>query len=101
MDDCHVFLRYPPPWRQFTELAAISRIVARALDRAGLKNTPSRGAHLLRHSAARAMLEDGASLETIGTVLRHRSVSTTANYVKVDTAALREIAQVWPEDRPC
>lgn len=47
------------------------------------------------------MLEDGASLETIGTVLRHRSVSTTANYAKVDTGALRDIAQAWPEGRAC
>lgn len=101
VDDPHVFLRYAPPWRPFTESAAISKIVARALDRAGLTNTPSRGAHLLRHSAARAMLENGASLETIGTVLRHRSVSTTANYAKVDLDALRGIAQAWPEDRPC
>jgi site-specific recombinase XerD len=101
VDDSHVFLRYAPPQRPFTESAAISKIVARALDRAGLTNTPSRGAHLLRHSAARAMLEDGASLETIGTVLRHRSVSTTANYAKVDLDALRGIAQAWPEDRPC
>lgn len=101
VDDPHVFLRYAPPWRPFTESAAISKIVARALDRAGLTNAPSRGAHLLRHSAARAMLENGASLETIGTVLRHRSVSTTANYAKVDLDALRGIAQAWPEDRPC
>ena len=101
VDDPHVFLRYAPPWRPFTESVAISKIVARALDRAGLENTPSRGAHLLRHSAARAMLEDGASLETIGTVLRHRSISTTANYAKVDIEALRGIAQVWPEGRTC
>lgn len=101
VDDPHVFLRYAPPWRPFTESAAISKIVASALDRAGLTNTPSRGAHLLRHSAARAMLEDGASLEIIGTVLRHKSVSTTANYAKVDLDALRGIAQAWPEKRPC
>lgn len=101
VNDSHVFLRYAPPWRPFTESAAISKIVARALDRAGLADTPSRGAHLLRLSAARAMLEDGASLETIGTVLRHRSISTTANYAKVDIAALRGIAQAWPEVASC
>lgn len=101
VDDPHVFLRYAPPWRPFTESAAISKIVARAIDRAKLGNTPSRGAHLLRHSAARALLEDGASLETIATMLRHRSVETTANYAKVDIDALRGIAQAWPEAGPC
>lgn len=99
--DRHVFLRSLPPWRPFTESTAISGIVARAIDRAGLVNTPSRGAHLLRHSAARSMLENGATLEMIGAVLRHRTVATTAIYVKVDTGALREIAQPWPGERSC
>lgn len=101
VDDPHVFLRYAPPWRPFTESAAISKIVARAIDRAGLVGVPSRGAHLLRHSAARAALEDGASLETIGTMLRHRSVETTARYAKVDLDALGAIAQPWPEAGRC
>lgn len=101
VDDPHVFLRYAAPWRPFTESAAISKIVRRAIGRAGLVDVPSRGAHLLRHSAARALLEDGASLETIGTVLRHRSIETTATYAKVDLDALRGIAQPWPEAGRC
>ncbi|TWB53099.1 phage integrase family protein [Rhizobium sp. ERR 922] len=39
-------------------------IVRRALDRAEIKNT-HRGAHVLRHSAATAMLRNGASLMTM------------------------------------
>jgi len=101
VDDPHVFLRYAAPWRPFTESAAISKIVRRAIGRAGLVDVPSRGAHLLRHSAARALLEDGASLETIGTMLRHRSIETTATYAKVDLNALRGIAQPWPEAGQC
>jgi len=101
VDDPHVFLRYAAPWRPFTESAAISKIVRRAIGRAGLVDVPSRGAHLLRHSAARALLEDGASLETIGTMLRHRSIETTATYAKVDLDALRGIAQPWPEAGQC
>lgn len=101
IDDPHVFLRYAAPWRPFTESAAISKIVRRAILRAGLKDVPSHGAHLLRHSAARAALEDGASLEAIGTMLRHRSIETTARYAKVDLDALGTIAQPWPEATPC
>jgi len=97
----YVFLRSAPPWRPFTESAAISKIVARALDRAGITNAPSRGAHLLRHSAATSMLRRGATIETIGTLLRHRSITTTAHYAKVDTETLRLIAQPWPGGRPC
>lgn len=101
VDDPHVFLRYAAPWRPFTESAAISKIVRRAILRAGLEDVPSHGAHLLRHSAARAALEDGASLEAIGTMLRHRSIETTARYAKVDLDALGAIAQPWPEAAPC
>lgn len=101
VDDPHVFLRYAAPWRPFTESAAISKIVRRTIRRAGLENVPSHGAHLLRHSAARAALEDGASLETIGTMLRHRSIETTGRYAKVDLDALGAIAQPWPEAAPC
>ena len=44
----------------------------------------------------------GATLETIGTVLRHKSPDTTAHYAKVDVAALQDIAQPWPkESRSC
>ena len=97
--DLHVFLRGATPWRPFTESAGISKVVARALCRAG--EAPSRGAHLLRHSAATSMLRRGATLETIGTVLRHSSLATTAYYAKVDVDMLRLIAQPWPGDRPC
>ncbi len=57
----------------------VSAIVARALRRANI-NVPAGGAHLLRHSAATAMLRQGVPLETIGAVLRHASIETTAVY---------------------
>ncbi len=96
LDDPHVFLCMLPPWRPFAGHYVVAQIVARGLDRAGLKDTPSRGAHLLRHSVARGLIEDGATLETIATLLRHRSIETTSIYVKADHGRLREIAQPWP-----
>lgn len=100
LDDPHVFLCMRPPWRSFSEARVVAHIVARALDRAGLKNTPSRGAHLLRHSVASGLIEDGATLETIATLLRHRSIETTSIYAKADPKRLREIAQPWPGGAP-
>jgi site-specific recombinase XerD len=76
-------------------------IVDRAFRRAGVKR-PGRGAaHLLRHSFASSMLRQGASLQEISTILRHRSIETTQIYAKVDVAGLQQIAQCWPEVPSC
>lgn len=53
-------------------------------------------AHVLRHTAATEMLRAGASLIEVGQVLRHRDLSTTAIYAKVDREPLRELARPWP-----
>ena len=76
-------------------------IVEQAMRRAQVK-CPSRGAaHVLRHSLAASMLRQGASLQDIATVLRHRSIETTQIYAKVDVSALRQIAQPWSEMPSC
>ena len=102
VDEEHVFLRVHAPIAPFPSSGAISKIVRRAIQRSGI-TTPSMGAHLLRHSAATQMLRDGVALETIGAVLRHRSVDTTAHYAKVDVDLLKLIAAPWPHEGegPC
>jgi site-specific recombinase XerD len=50
----------------------------------------------LRHSLATRLLREGATLDAIGALLRHRDVSTTALYAKVDIGLLGQIAQPWP-----
>jgi site-specific recombinase XerD len=92
-----VFLRSCAPHRPFAVSSSISSVVKQALARAGISNPPSHGANLLRHSAATSMLRAGATLDTIGTVLRHRSATTTAHYAKVDIPMLLQVAQPWPE----
>ena len=96
-----VFLTMIAPYKPFAISSSISTIVARALQRAGITDAPSRGASLLRHSAATSMLRSGATLEAVGTVLRHRSLDMTAHYAKVDIAMLERIAQPWPGDLTC
>jgi site-specific recombinase XerD len=56
---------------------------------------------VLRHSAATEMLRQGATLQQVGAVLRHRYLDTTAHYAKVDVQRLRDIALPWPEVFPC
>jgi site-specific recombinase XerD len=90
-----LFLCARAPRGGFSSSAAVSTIVRRAIERAGLR-TPTRGAHLLRHSLATNLLRRGASLAEIGELLRHRSPDTTMLYAKVDFSSLREIAPPWP-----
>lgn len=78
----------------------VGGVVRRAIERTGIENAPSRGSHLLRHSAATTMLRGGATLDAIATVLRHRSTETTAHYAKVDVAMLGAVAQDWPAGEP-
>ena len=101
VDDDRVFLRSLAPYRPFKRSSVISSVVRLALGRAGISDAPSRGANLLRHSAATSMLRAGASLDAVGTVLRHRSVDTTAHYAKVDVGMLQQIAQPWPGETSC
>ena len=82
------------------ERITVKCLVKRALERGGIESH-YRGAHILRHSAATAMLRHGVSLTDVGTVLRHRSPEMTAHYAKVDIALLAAIAQPWPGRSPC
>jgi integrase/recombinase XerD len=101
VDDDRIFLRSSAPYQPFSGSSVVSGIVRLALVRAGIADAPSWGANLLRHSAATSMLRAGASLDAVGTILRHRSVDTTAHYAKVDIAMLQQIAQPWPGEASC
>jgi integrase/recombinase XerD len=96
-----LFLCMQAPYRSMPNSGTVSSIVSAALRRAGIVKPPSRGANLLRHSAATAMLRAGASLGAVSGMLRHRSVDMTAHYAKVDVAMLMQVVQPWPEGTPC
>jgi integrase/recombinase XerD len=91
----NVFIRSRAPRQRLRGPSAISCIVFRALQRAGIES-PCKGAHLLRHSLATQMLGNGASLNEIGEILRHRNPQTTTIYAKVDLASLHALALAWP-----
>jgi site-specific recombinase XerD len=91
-----VFTRLRAPRGRLTA-GSVGAIVRRACDRAGY---PRIGPHRLRHTAGTELLRAGANLTEVGRVLRHRRLHTTAIYAKVDLAALSEVAQPWPADRP-
>jgi len=96
----YLFLRMSPPVSSALTSSGISGIVRRAIERAGVL-APACGARVLRNSAATSLLADGASLQSIAVLLRHRSLDTTTLYAKVDFKVLRQLARAWPEVSPC
>ena len=92
-----VFLRFRAPHVPLHR-RGITTIVRCAKQRAGVGREGLPAAHLFRHSKATALLRSGASLETVSTILRHRSVEATTLYARVDAPMLLEVAQPWPGD---
>ena len=92
-----LFVSNITPHRPFKDAQILNSVLQNAFEKTGLK-PPQKyvGSHLLRHSLATDMLRNGASLNEIGDVLRHRSRMTTTIYAKHDIDALRSIAQPWP-----
>ena len=87
-----LFLTSHPPSRAMHP-HTISGVVRYACIRAHVAPV---GAHRLRHALASELLRQGAALPEIGQVLRHRNLTSTAIYAKVDRVALRAVAQPWP-----
>jgi integrase/recombinase XerD len=71
--------------------SGISAIVRHSCARA---EVPVIGAHRLRHTLACQLAR--VPLPVIAEVLRHRAISTTSEYARVDVEGLRAVAQPWP-----
>lgn len=87
-----VFLRAVAPIGPL-HINGISGVVRSACLRAGV---PVVRAHRLRHTVACQMAGSGVPLPEIAKVLRHHSISSTAEYARVDIERLRTVAQPWP-----
>ncbi len=99
MPSAYVFLTTIAPISPLSS-KTVTKIAARALRRANVES-PIYGAHVFRHSVATTMLRQGVSLSSIGSLLRHASIETTALYAKVDTPLLHSVVRAWPEVPPC
>jgi len=67
--------------------------VRRALARIGRTRG---GPHLLRHTFATVIHNQGASLKEVADILGHQSPDTTAVYARVNVRQLAKVAMPWP-----
>jgi len=91
-----VFLSYAPPPRPFKYPTSISRIVRSRLERSGVELSGAAGAHLLRHSLATQLVRQRRPINEVADLLGHRSIDTTAIYVKVALPQLSDVALPFP-----
>jgi integrase/recombinase XerD len=77
----------------------LSRMVSAWLERAGLRHKGC--CHILRHTCATHMLENGADIRYIQQLLGHEKLDTTAIYTEVSIKQLQEVhARCHPSNRP-
>jgi site-specific recombinase XerD len=88
-----VFVRHLATHDQPISASAIQKVISRACHRIGLTHSSS---HALRHTLACRLVESGSSLKEVADVLRHRSLTTTLIYAKLDTPKLSTVPLPWP-----
>jgi site-specific recombinase XerD len=96
IDSRKVFLCTVPPVGPFRASAPVSRIVRSRLEHGGIKLPRGAGAHLLRHSLATKLVSQRRPINEVADLLGHRSIDTTAIYVKVALPPLADVALPLP-----
>ncbi len=89
----HVFEPRHPPFTEQRRRTHIGNSMRYLFASAGITD---RGLHSLRHTAATAMVNGGASFKDVSDVLGHRSITTTLIYAKLDLKALEQVALPCP-----
>ena len=96
VDSPYLFLSFAPPVGPFKCASPVSRIVRKRLQHGGIELGRVAGAHLLRHSLATQLVRQRRPINEVADLLGHRSINTTALYVKVATSQLAEVALPFP-----
>jgi site-specific recombinase XerD len=71
---------------------SLTSVVQRQVSKHLGRLLPKQGAYVLRHSFAKALLDGGATLPEIGTLLGHKSLQGTGAYMRIATEDMREVA---------
>jgi site-specific recombinase XerD len=92
----NVFLNHRAPHGPFTP-ASLRLVAAKCLRKSLGDSLPYYGGYIFRHSFAKAMLDRGASILSIGTMLGHRRLNSTLVYTQIDTKGLREASDNYSD----
>lgn len=95
-----LFMRSRAPYRGFATGSSLYTPIGRRLATAGVSPPGKRGPHAFRHARAVSLLRSAVPLKLIGDVLGHRSVDSTAVYLKLATEDLRAVALEIPTGVP-
>jgi integrase len=93
-----LFVRHHAPTDTPPDVDIVRNAVRYAARRCGLQQR-IRGTHVLRHTLAGRLVQQGVRFKEIADVLRHRSLDTTTIYAKVDLHGLARVAMPWPGRR--
>jgi integrase/recombinase XerC len=91
--NAEVFVRLIAPHDIPISPDAVCKVISNAYPRIGIKHGRTQA---LRHTMARRLLEHGSSLKEVAEVLRHRSLTTSLIYAKLDSRSLVAVALPWP-----
>lgn len=89
-----IFLKHVAPYESLQTSSSVSKIIKHLLNKTAIRRTSS-GAHLLRHTVASQMVNQGASFKEVADILGHQSLQTTGIYAKLNLATLSQVALHW------
>jgi integrase/recombinase XerD len=92
-----VFLCHHFPYGTPLNTGQVGYAIRKAYVRAGI---PATRIHLLRHSFATNLHQQGASVKALADVLGHQSLESTTIYTRVNLRQLRSVALPWPGAKP-
>lgn len=90
-----LLLKAARPFDSIKSPATLGSAVRQYIEELNIE-VPSYGTHLLRHSLATHLVNNGASFKETADILGHKSIETTGIYAKVQIERLKNIALPFP-----
>jgi integrase/recombinase XerD len=88
-----IFVRHVAPRGVPIGRLTVQKAIRTAYQRCGWDRTR---VHILRHTLGSRLINAGTPMKQIADVLRHRSIVTSATYIRVDVTRLAAVALPWP-----